>query len=426
MDLNVPSPPSAANLSQEAVKRPSGKSVPEAPPREWADRMCRKYGRLPISDNARKVLERRYLKKNTRGEILESPEEMVARVAYNIASAEGFFYGALPEVVLQWAETFYATMARMDFVPNSPTLMNAGRELQQLSACFVLPVDDSMESIFDAVKNTALIHKSGGGTGFSFSRLRPKHDVVKSTKGISSGPISFMTVFDAATETIKQGGTRRGANMGILRVDHPDVLDFITCKTKSDRLNNFNISVALTEEFMKAVETDAEYPLVNPHSGENAASIKAREVFEKIVDSAWRNGEPGIIFIDRINRDNPTPRLGAIESTNPCITGETLVAVADGRGSVAIRQLAEEGKDVPVFCRNGKGKVTVRMMRNARVTGRAKRILKVVLDDGNFVRATENHKFVLSDGSVKEAKELLPGDSLSLMTRRTSSFEKVL
>src|SRR5438128_1736206 len=291
-----------------------------------------------LSENALRVLQKRYLKKDDKGRVVETPRQLFARVAWNLAQAERN-YGANEIEVEEKAKTFFRIMSNLEFLPNSPTLMNAGLELQLLSACFVLPVDDSLVGIFDALKQQALIHQGGGGTGFAFSRLRPKGDFVKSTMGVASGPVSFMKIFDASTQTVKQGGKRRGANMGILRVDHPDILEFITCKDKTTEVTNFNISVAITDKFMEAMRAGTKYDLVNPRNHEVVGQLDARDVLDKIAFQAWKNGEPGLFFIDENNRRQPTPNVADMEATNPCVTGDTLVPTE--LGLVPIAELAE-------------------------------------------------------------------------------------
>ncbi len=315
---------------------------------------------MELTENALKILKARYLLKDEKGNVIETPEDMFRRVAHNIANVEELY----DKEVDYWEESFFNLMTSFKFLPNSPALMNAGKSGGQLAACFVLPLEDSMKSIFDTLKNAALILQSGGGTGFSFSRLRPRSDIVRSTGGIASGPVSFMRIYNTATEVIKQGGARRGANMGILRIDHPDILEFIRVKRNEGELTNFNISVAVTDAFMEALKRDGEYELVNPRSNEVVRRLRAKAVFDEIVESAWETGDPGLIFIDRINRANPTPQIGQIESTNPCGEQPLLPYEACVLGSMNLSKYVK-GKAVDYDSLGSDIRVAVRFLDNS-------------------------------------------------------------
>ena len=373
-----------------------------------------------LTENSQVVLQRRYLSKDREGNVLEDPEGMFRRVANNLSQAD-LNYGATEADRQKTEDEFNDVMRCLEFLPNSPTLMNAGRELQQLSACFVLPVEDSLDSIFSKVKETALIHKSGGGTGFSFSRLRPEGDVVGSTGGVASGPVSFINAFDAATDVVKQGGTRRGANMGILNVDHPDILSFIRSKEDGVHLTNFNISVAVTEDFIEKVKADEQYDLINPRTGQVSGRLKAREVFQQIVELAWQTGDPGIVFLDRINEGNPNPQLGEIESTNPCVTSDTWVQTSDGPNQVS--ELVGHQFTAIV---DGRSYTTD---ENGFFFTGTKPVLRLVTQEGYSLRLTEDHpvrKIVSRTRYRMEyawtvAGDLKPGDEVQLHDHRTTS-----
>jgi ribonucleoside-diphosphate reductase alpha chain len=399
-------------------------------------------GDLPVpglTDNAVTVLERRYLRKDADGNVVESPAEMFQRVAENLAQAD-LLYGASEAEVVKTARRFYDVMVNLEFLPNSPTLMNAGNELQQLSACFVLPVEDSLRGIFETLKHQALIHQSGGGTGFAFSRLRPKGDFVRSTMGVASGPVSFMRIFDAATQTVKQGGKRRGANMGILRVDHPDIMEFIHCKTDQTQVTNFNISVAVTDRFMEAYKRKEEYDLVNPRTGEVVGRLPAQKIMDEIAEAAWRNGEPGLFFIDTTERANPCPHIASFEATNPCVAGDTLVSTE--RGLISIAELAKRypnggigiltDRRVPaeVVARSGDLLLASRDeadrgTRLSPITGAwpsgIKPTWRLMTESGLELVLTADHKVLTTEGWIP-AGELVPGRHRLLVQSGAGSF----
>jgi len=328
--------------------------------------------RLRLSAHAKIVLRRRYLAKNRAGTIIETPAQLFWRVATDIAQAERLYptAGRLPHAAQRW----YDCMARLDFLPNSPTLMNAGRRLQQLSACFVLPVEDSLASVYDSLRHQALIHQSGGGTGFSFSHMRPHNDRVASSSGVASGPISFMRLFNLSTDIIKQGGTRRGANMGILRIDHPDIFDFIALKQTPTEMTNFNLSVGITDSFMQALARRRTYALINPHTNKPTRRLPAQLIFDRLVEAAWASGEPGLVFLDTINRANPTPRLGTIEATNPCGEQPLLAYESCTLGSINVANYVARPETRP----------TIDFVRLAETISLAVRFLDNVLDRNRF------------------------------------------